>query len=527
MPRITQEHIKDVYKKFKEYFELNNDDFFQRVPKHIVEDIKKIIKDENIFEWNDASLSDYINDLIYMLKGQQFARTINSFAEKYFIEKICQDFDTQLCINAKESLKLHKEYYSNIINKKNDTKLNKDENYNMKTKNIMLYGAPGVGKTHNYKRLITMIENGNDEKTIFDTISKNETTNDFDNSTFETIKKEKRIEFVTFHQSYSYEDFIEGFRPNEEGKLELEDGIFKKISQDASEQFQATENNQISYDEAYTILRSQYIDNTISDLKTVSGKNILISNFEDKFIQVKSEDGKNWFNIKKNDLEIVVNEILKQNIHKPSDIKSIDVKKDTIALAGYYFPIGNVLVEIIKASEIKAQEQKNFYMVIDEINRGNISKIFGELITLIEEDKRGKEEYRVKLPYSKKTFLVPSNLYIIATMNSTDKSIATIDIALRRRFTFLKMKPNINLVPQIAKELFTKLNDHIEKTINEDYNLGHSYFMKIEDSRDLEFVKEYKIKPLLEEYFYGDDENYKKSIDILDLKEDTKDNNND
>ena len=84
----------------------------------------------------------------------------------------------------------------------------KSENKNMKTKNIMLYGAPGVGKTHNYKRLITMIENGESEKTIFDTISKNETTNDFDNSIFETIKNEKRIEFVTFHQSYSYEDFI-------------------------------------------------------------------------------------------------------------------------------------------------------------------------------------------------------------------------------------------------------------------------------------------------------------------------------
>jgi predicted AAA+ superfamily ATPase len=100
---------------------------------------------------------------------------------------------------------------------------------NMKTKNIMLYGAPGVGKTHNYKRLITMIEDGNDEKTIFDTISKNETTNDFDNSIFEDIKKEKRIEFVTFHQSYSYEDFIEGFRPSENSHIELEDGIFKLL----------------------------------------------------------------------------------------------------------------------------------------------------------------------------------------------------------------------------------------------------------------------------------------------------------
>lgn len=378
------------------------------------------------------------------------------------------------------------------------------ENKNMKTKNIMLYGAPGVGKTHNYKRLITMIENGESEKTIFDTISKNETTNNFDNSIFETIKNEKRIEFVTFHQSYSYEDFIEGFRPNEEGKLELEDGIFKKISQNAEEQVNEVEKNQISYDEAYNTLRSKYIDNTNSDLKTVSGKNILISNFEDKFIQVKSEDGRNWFNVKKNDLEVVVNEILKQNIIKPSDIKLIDVKKDTIALAGYYFPIGNALAEIIKESKVNTKEQKNFYIVIDEINRGNISKIFGELITLIEEDKRGKEEYEVKLPYSKKTFVVPSNLYIIATMNSTDKSIATIDIALRRRFTFLKMKPNPNLVQKDnVRQLMKELNQYISKSfLGEDYQLGHSYF--IGDDIDIEFIKEYKIKPLLEEYFYSE-----------------------
>ena len=156
--------------------------------------------------------------------------------------------------------------------------------------------------------------------------------------------------------------------------------------------------------------------------------------------------------------------------------------------------------------------KKNIYIVIDEINRGNISKIFGELITLIEEDKRGKKEYEVTLPYSKKPFLIPENLYIIATMNSTDKSIATIDIALRRRFTFLKMKPNLDLVPDIAKELFITLNEFIGKNLGEDYKLAHSYFMQ---NMDLEFVKEYKIKPLLEEYFYGDEENYKEALKIL------------
>ncbi|MFY4795409.1 McrB family protein [Aliarcobacter butzleri] len=416
------------------------------------------------------------------------------------------------------SLKKYIEYV------KSSYKISKDKKYNMKTKNIMLYGAPGVGKTHNYKKLVSLIESGKyNESDIFKSIIENQKLDIDIGKTFEVIKNEKRIEFVTFHQSYSYEDFIEGFRPNEEGKLELEDGIFKKISQNAEEQTNEVEKNQISYDEAYNTLRSRYIDNTNSDLKTVSGKNILISNFEDKFIQVKSEDGRNWFNVKKSDLEVVVNEILKQNIIKPSDIKLIDVKKDTIALAGYYFPIGNTLAEIIKESKVSTKEQKNFYIVIDEINRGNISKIFGELITLIEEDKRGKEEYKVKLPYSKKTFVVPSNLYIIATMNSTDKSIATIDIALRRRFTFLKMEPKEELVEnENAKALMNQLNEHIKETIGKDYKLGHSYFMSIKDDNDLEFVKKYKIKPLLEEYFYGDETNYNKAIKFLNEKEEGK-----
>ena len=483
-----------------------------------------------------APLSGYPNALSNLIPSELLSRDENSYKDLFECTDI--EYLNKLYTRLSKGGDLHQfnvrtqsrlpsasvgKYIEFLKSSMDNNEIKKDEKHKIKTKNIMLYGAPGVGKTHNYKRLITMIENGESEKTIFDTISKNETTNDFDNSIFETIKNEKRIEFVTFHQSYSYEDFIEGFRPNEEGKLELEDGIFKKISQNAEEQTNEVEKNQISYDEAYNTLRSRYIDNTNSDLKTVSGKNILISNFEDKFIQVKSEDGRNWFNVKKSDLEVVVNEILKQNIIKPSDIKLIDVKKDTIALAGYYFPIGNTLAEIIKESKVSTKEQKNFYIVIDEINRGNISKIFGELITLIEEDKRGKEEYKVKLPYSKKTFVVPSNLYIIATMNSTDKSIATIDIALRRRFTFLKMEPKEELVEnENAKALMNQLNEHIKETIGKDYKLGHSYFMSIKDDNDLEFVKKYKIKPLLEEYFYGDETNYNKAIKFLNEKEEGK-----
>ncbi len=395
----------------------------------------------------------------------------------------------------------------------------------LKTKNIILYGAPGVGKTYNYKKLVSLIEgHAFKENEIFDFIINNKNDEILENSVddlYDVVKNEKRIEFVTFHQSYSYEDFIEGFRPSENTHIELEDGIFKLICNKAKNQVKETKFQHISFDEAFDILRTKYIENEIDKIHSVSNVEIIIHEFKERTIKVQSFNAKDTQYVKKSDLETVVQAILNNQVQKPSDIKNLDVKKDTISLGGLYYPIGKKIVEIINNTKKSVEEkEKNFYIVIDEINRGNISKIFGELITLIEEDKR--DAYEVTLPYSKEKFKIPSNLYIIATMNSTDKSIATIDIALRRRFTFLKMKPNLDLVKnENVKDLMKQLNEHISKTINEDYALGHSYFMKIENDEDLKFVKEYKIKPLLEEYFYGDEVNYKNAIEILNIKEDS------
>ncbi|MCT7553859.1 AAA family ATPase [Aliarcobacter butzleri] len=394
----------------------------------------------------------------------------------------------------------------------------------MKIKNIMLYGAPGVGKTHNYKRLITMIENGESEKTIFDTISKNETTNDFDNSIFETIKNEKRIEFVTFHQSYSYEDFIEGFRPNENGDIELDKkgGVFKRIADKARENLEESQKEKIQVKEEITF--RQKLDSFIEKLEIELEKKGYYEITDAAYISSIDSDAFRY-NIRKEnptykyDLRMKFEDLFefeKNKVSSRQDVKKLEtINSLANQHATYYYKVFNEIISNskdikINDKEINNVEQKNFYIVIDEINRGNISKIFGELITLIEEDKR--DNYEVTLPYSKEKFKIPSNLYIIATMNSTDKSIATIDIALRRRFTFLKMKPNIDLVPQNAKELFITLNEFIGKNLGEDYKLGHSYFMQ---NLDLEFVKEYKIKPLLEEYFYGYEENYKEALKIL------------
>ncbi|MFA5234951.1 MAG: AAA family ATPase [Sulfurimonas sp.] len=381
---------------------------------------------------------------------------------------------------------------------------------NMTIKNIILYGAPGVGKTHNYKNIISMIEEGRSQNEIFDVVSKNQHV-DLKNDAYEGIKKEGRVEFVTFHQSYSYEDFIEGFRPNELGNIELEDGIFKNISSEANNNLVDSFSNNINTNFKSVLEQFQLKFEIGSRLKTYNNiSEFIISKYADKSIHIMVNE--NRFSISYLPLEEIYNSNKIKPINNPQDV--IDALSGRFkGLATYYY---SIFREMLLFKEIKQNMTalKNFYIVIDEVNRGNISKIFGELITLIEEDKR--DVYEVTLPYSKEKFKVPSNLYIIATMNSTDKSIATIDIALRRRFTFLKMKPNVDLILHVeAKKLFNALNEFIKNSLNEDYMLGHSYFMKVNSDDDLEFVKEYKIKPLLEEYFYADDENYKKAIGVL------------
>ena len=235
-------------------------------------------------------------------------------------------------------------------------------------------------------------------------------------------KDDSRISVVQFHQSYSYEDFVQGYRPNEDGKFELKNGVFYNLVMEA-----------------------------IKEYKNAKANNV---------------------------------------------------------------------------------EPKKYAIIIDEINRGNLSKVFGELMMLIESDKRS-EKWSINLTYSDDEFYIPENLYIIGTMNTADRSLAMIDYALRRRFAFIELEPafeseklrkylvekekiDFNVVNKII-ENFKSLNYYIKETLGKDFMIGHSYFINQQlDTEDYENIYkdiiEYEIKPLLEEYYFDDNEKVNECI---------------
>ena len=437
-------------------------------------------------------------------------------------------------------------------------------------KNVVLYGAPGTGKTYDVPELAVRLC---DPSFMAAEPSREEIV-----SRYNQLKTEKRIAFTTFHQSLDYEDWIEGLRPvvneNSQVTYEIESGIFKKLCEEAERpvvkdkqvgiadnavvwkvSLAGTGDNPVRSDcmknsyirigwdgygpvisdetdwSVYNGEGKQILDAYINKMKigdivmscyssqTIDAIGVVVGDyeFEDKFPNYKRVRRVNWL------VKDINENIVEMNEGKTMTLGTV-YRLNSITLDN----VKSILEKYNTSSKME-ENDKAYVMVIDELNRGNVSKVFGELITLLEADKRkGRiNAESVVLPYSKKAFHIPNNVYLIATMNTADRSLGSLDYAIRRRFAFIAEKPFGLDVEGFIEELFEKVSSLFVKnfdeykesgwdptmklepadTLSEEYKpedvwIGHSYFlMQDEEGEDNTSNRLlYEIIPLLEEY---------------------------
>lgn len=402
--------------------------------------------------------------------------------------------------------------------KKQHTKELMDEVMTQQPLNRILFGAAGTGKTYNtINHALAILEN----KELVE-IANQENQPDGRKKLkdqFDKLKSEGRIKFVTFHQSFSYEDFVEGIRAetDDNGQLsyDVKAGVFKEICDTAK-----LNSNRIILDADNSFKNSinEAIERLIQKVQKAE-----ITFYTKRSIEFKVYGNENGA------IYAITSGVQRVSLSKKHIYEYLENPSDEILdQKSYEWAIAYTLRSEIKYEGIQ-RKKKSYILIIDEINRGNISRIFGELITLIEDSKRqgAEEELSVTLPYSKEEFAVPSNVYIIGTMNSSDRSLTGLDIALRRRFTFIEMPPqpkeikhedgelikisgkdkNGNDQQVIVADLLSVMNQRIEVLLDRDHCIGHANFMSLRKTPTLEHLAvifKQKIIPQLQEYFFDD-----------------------
>lgn len=479
-----------------------------------------------------------IIDYIAKNKVDEYNTEFNSKVFNYL--KLNNDID-QIINRIIENMQWFKKLPLNEIQDRNDLSkskngeiensrkeiLSKHENQNIPL-NQILYGPPGTGKTyHTIDKALEIISK--EEKIQI----QSENNRDGRKKLFDEYVKNGQIVFTTFHQSYGYEEFIEGIKPvmdTEQGNFkeveyEIKDGVFKELCEKALDNY---ENSILNIDELNEKVELKekvenflnWILETNEPIGKTKGGNFFVVEINDKTIVIYSEGVDRFDGIFNLSLSVFM-ELLrcKDEFNNATEMfKKVFNRDYADRTHTYYFNLVKKFKAYEKQLAVKIKNNKNndnslkpYIIIIDEINRGNVSKIFGELITLIEPSKRigNEEELRVVLPYSGKEFGVPKNVYIIGTMNTADRSITSLDTALRRRFEFVEMMPDVSKLSTSCEgvnlqELLIAINTRIEYLLDREKTIGHAFFMGVKNLEDLKSVFQNKIIPLLQEYFYND-----------------------
>lgn len=380
--------------------------------------------------------------------------------------------------------------------------------------NIILYGPPGTGKTHSVRR--RALELIGDAKAAAAPLTDV-------NAEWDRLRREGQIVFCTFHQAFAYEEFIEGLRAetDDAGNVHyaVKPGIFKQIALTAAAEAQVKE---LSFAERWEVFVRELSDggnpNRIGKggglyrvFTADDGRHVHAVRLGEKDGQYVEASGKQT--AARDALQKLWNE--RQTVGP--DPKTADLQERFGGGGTTAWIVYQALRQITGPMHFPAG-CRQYVLIIDEINRANIARVFGELITLLEPDKRlgNSNQLRVQLPASKEWFGAPPNLHIVGTMNTADRSIALMDVALRRRFTFEEMMPDASALSaalaeaNVAPELrtlvlgvFTKLNERLRYLYDREHQIGHAYFFGVRSLADLRAVFADRILPLLQEYFFG------------------------
>jgi len=381
------------------------------------------------------------------------------------------------------------------------------------SKNIILRGAPGTGKTHLAKEIATdIISNGY-----------------FDNFSLLTDEQKKQVEFVQFHPNYDYSDFVEGLRPktydDSSVGFELQDGVLKQFVARAKKNFDDSQKSQEVIEKEVSVEKIMFnyfsnIELGVDELETARGTKFYITSIDEKYIRISIPENKISNKLKLNISELKEMLDSGQTFTQVKDVTQFFGKLNATQQFSYILAIFSAIKANktpLTKSVVKPDKLKPYIFIIDEINRGEISKIFGELFFSIDPGYRGRSgevstQYANMHDNPDEKFYIPENVYIIGTMNDIDRSVDSFDFAMRRRFRFIEIKSDerLEMLDALGEDKdeairrMTALNNEISNVeeLNRNYHIGASYFLKLKYSTFNQLWTDY-LQPLLQEYVRG------------------------